>query len=331
MTEFVYGRVDGLGDSIGRYAVMTQDIPWGLVKDRIGGTPSSVTLVQNLQHEYLDGLVKELPVVDTVVGIGGGVTVDAAKYFAWKRNCSAIYVPTILSVNAYATPAAAVREGGIVRYLGKVTPDKVVIDYKAIQSAPKRLNTAGAGDIYSCRTALFDWKLSHEKTGESYDEDIAAGSRRVLDTLVSNASEIRDVTIHGIKTLVELHVETNRLQVAAGKARPEEGSEHIYFYTLEELTRRNFLHGEVVGTGIYVTTYFQSKEEDQVAREMDSMGLMFRPRDYGISKEEFISTVLSMKEHSKRARLFFSIVDVVDITRQDPEKLWNKLSSQKQS
>ena len=94
------------------------------------------------------------------------------------------YANDLGTVNAYPTPATAVRENGAVHYLGKVVLKKVVIDYKAIQSAPKWLNTAGTGDIYSCRIALFDWKLSHEKTGESYDEKIAAGSQRILDTLV---------------------------------------------------------------------------------------------------------------------------------------------------
>jgi glycerol-1-phosphate dehydrogenase [NAD(P)+] len=327
MTELVYGNVDGLGASLGRYAVMTQEIPWNLVKQRIGGTPVSITMVENLEREYLNRLDEELPTVDTVVGIGGGVTIDAAKYLAWKRKCSAVFVPTILSVNAYTTPASAVRQGGVVNYVGSVIPNKIVVDYRAIQSAPKRLNTAGTGDVYSCRTALFDWRLSRDKIGEPYDEAIAAGSERILDTLANNAEEIKNVTLKGIRTLVELHLETNRLQVAAGKPRPEEGSEHIFFYCLEELTGRNFLHGEVVGTGIFVATYFQSKEEDLVARAMDRMGLMFRPRDYGITEEEFVSAVLNMKAYSERTKRFFSIVDIVDITRRDAEKLWTKLSA----
>ena len=213
-----------------------------------------------------------------------------------------------------------------MKYLGNVTPEKVIIDYRAIQSAPKQLNTAGTGDIYSCRTALFDWKLSHEKTGESYDEQIAAGSQKILNTLVANASEISNVTEKGIRTIVELHVETNRLQVLAGKPRPEEGSEHIFFYTLEELTKRSFVHGEVVGTGIHVATHFQSTEEDEVGRVMDSLGLMFRPRDYGISHDEFIKTLLQMKTYSRKEKMFYSILDVVDITEQDAEMLWHKLS-----
>jgi len=328
MTEYVYGSVDGIGSSLGSYAVMTMDVPWNLVKDRIGGKPASITMISGLKHDYLDGLVKELPKVQTVIGIGGGMANDAAKYFAWKRNCALVLVPTIVSVNAYATPAAAVREpDGRVNYTGNVSPSKVVIDYAAIQAAPKRLNTAGTGDIYSCRTALFDWKLAHEKKGESYDEKIAAGSQGILDRLVANADEIKNVSEKGIRTLVELHIETNRLQVLAGKARPEEGSEHIFFYTLENLTGREFVHGEVVGTGIFVLTHFQSAEEDHVASVMDKMGLMFRPRDYGITHEQFVNTTIEMKRYAREKKMFFSVLDTIEVTKDDAEGLWRKLSA----
>jgi glycerol dehydrogenase-like iron-containing ADH family enzyme len=327
MTEYVYGKLDGLGETIGAYSVMTMEVPWGLVKGRIGGKPKSVEMVSGLEHDYLDRLVNTLPAVDTIVGVGGGVATDAAKYFAWRRKCDLVLCPTIVSVNAYATPAAAVREpDGRVNYMGQVSPSKVVVDYRAIQAAPKRLNTAGTGDIYSCRTALFDWKLAHEKTGESYDEQIAAGSQRILDRLVANAKEVKNVTEAGIKTLVELHIETNRLQVLAGKPRPEEGSEHVFFYKLEEFTGRSFVHGDVVGTGIFVSTHFQSREEDDAASTMDSMGLMFRPRDYGITHEEFVETVVGMKRYARDKNLAFSILDTVEISSNDAESLWHKLS-----
>lgn len=324
-TSVVYGKVDGLGETFGRYAVMTMEVPWGLVKNRIGGKPVHVEMTQGLESEYLDSLVKQLPQVDTVVGIGGGVAVDTAKYFSWKRGCKAVFIPTIVSVNAYATPAAAVRFNGKVNYLGNVIPERIIIDYPAIQSAPKRLNTAGTGDIYSCRTALFDWWLAHEKTGEAYDEKIAGESRRILSTLVGNAAEIKNVSEKGIKTLVQLHIDTNTVQLKAGNPRPEEGSEHLFFYTLEELTGRAFLHGEVVGTGIYILTHFQNNEEGVVDREMDSMGLMFRPKDYGITHDEFVGTVLQMKRYSTEAKSMFTIVNVVDITKDDAEMLWKKL------
>jgi len=328
LTEFIFGAIDGLGHSLGKYAIMTMDVPWNLVKKRIGALPIVVTMVRPpLERRYLDHLVAETPVVDAVVGIGGGVAVDAAKYLAWKRACPLVLVPTALSVDAYVTPAAGVREDGIVKYVGNATAGKVIIDYEAIQSAPKRLNTAGTGDVYSCRTALYDWKLSHEKTGESYDSGIASQAQRALDTLLKNASEIEQVSEEGIRVLVSLHREVNRLQLTAGTPRPEEGSEHTFFYALEEVTHRSFLHGEVVGTGIYVASHFQSGDADDVASDMDRLGLMFRPRNYGITREEFVAAVLDMKNYSKRAGLPFSIVNIADITRDETERLWRRLAS----
>ena len=202
MTDFVFGAIDGIGNTLGRYAVITQIIPWNLVKERIEGRVVSVTMVTNLEQDYLDHVADALPTtLDTIVGIGGGVSIDAAKYCALKRKRPTILVPTILSVDAYVSLPVALRKNAVVNYTEKVVPDKIVIDYKAIQSAPKRLNRAGTGDVYSCRTALFDWKLSHEKTGEPYDKEIGARAQRLIDTLIEKAHEIKEVTIEGIRTL----------------------------------------------------------------------------------------------------------------------------------
>jgi glycerol dehydrogenase-like iron-containing ADH family enzyme len=117
----------------------------------------------------------------------------------------------------------------------------------------------------------------------------------------------------------------------AGTPRPEEGSEHVYFYSLEELTGRSFLHGEVVGTGIYVIRHFQRGDEEETAREMDGFGLRYRPSDYGVSREEFISALLHMKKYASyrayRAKIPYTILDDTPITEMDAIELWKKLES----
>ncbi len=61
---------------------------------------------------------------------------------------------------------------------------------------------------------------------------------------------------------------------------------------------------------------------------MDAMGLLFRPKEYGVTHDEFmnINTVLGMKRYSQEAKSMFSIVNTIDITRDDAERLWKKLS-----
>jgi ribosome silencing factor RsfS/YbeB/iojap len=98
----------------------------------------------------------------TVVGLGGGTALDTAKYVAWRTGRPLVQVPTITSVDAGFTDAIGIRDLGKVRYVGTVVPELVVLDLPLIRSAPPRLNRAGVGDVLSCHTGLFDWRLATE-------------------------------------------------------------------------------------------------------------------------------------------------------------------------
>ena len=103
---------------------------------------------------------------DVVVGIGGGSSVDTAKFLAWKRQCRMVLVPSIISVDAPLTDTIGVRVDKKVQYVGKIFPEELIIDYTLIGKAPKELNRAGACDIASIHTALHDWALARDHNGE---------------------------------------------------------------------------------------------------------------------------------------------------------------------
>ncbi len=96
--RFGAGSVDGLGRELGRFVVATMDIPWQVARDRLGGTPEAVIMVNSMEIEVVDRQVAAAPKCDTVVGIGGGQAVNLAKYFAWKRGIRLVSIPTVLSV-----------------------------------------------------------------------------------------------------------------------------------------------------------------------------------------------------------------------------------------
>ena len=153
----------------------------------------------------------------------------------------------------------------------------------------------------------------------------------MLRMLIGKSRAIKNVTDEGIKTLVKLHLETKKVQDVAGSPRPEEGSEHVYFYSLEEITGRSFLHGEVVGTGIFVIRHFQEGDEKETGKVMDALGLRYRPSEYGLTKEIFTKTLLHMKKYASykeyKAKLPYTILDKVKITSDDADELWKKLSA----
>ena len=105
---------------------------------------------------WIDSVGENQGEFDYVVGLGGGVACDTAKYFAWKLEKPLITIPSIISVDAFLSKEIGIRVDSRVRYVGSAIADKLIIDFDLIRNAPPQLNRAGIGDVISCATALGD-------------------------------------------------------------------------------------------------------------------------------------------------------------------------------
>jgi glycerol-1-phosphate dehydrogenase [NAD(P)+] len=315
--RFGTGSLKGIGKEIGKFTVMTMDIPWQVTEDRLGESPLETVFVTSVEKEYLDQTIASLPKCDAVIGIGGGKAIDAAKYMAWKRGIRLVSVPTIISVDAFVTPAAGIRINHEVVYMGQVSPDPLIIDYEVIRSAPASLNIAGIGDLLSIHTATFDWELAEKSGDATYlfsAQDITA-ARKILDDLYQLLPQIRDVSDVGLRAIVEGYMRINTICLPAGHYRVEEGSEHFLFYELEERLRRPFIHGNIVGLGIYLMSRLQRNQPEEITRIMDKVGLEYQPIGLDIQRQDLIDSLKNLKTFvSARDNLWYTIIDHVDIT-----------------
>lgn len=301
-----------LRDLKGRVAVATMEIPWETFQRRVSWSPDILHMVTDMDEATLEAVERDLPPCDIVVGLGGGSCVDTAKYIAWRRGCRMVLVPTITSVDAPFTNMVAVRVGHSVRYVGDRYPEHIIVDYGLIREAPKVLNRAGACDIASIHTALHDWRLAAQLQGEPYDEAIAQRARQCLLELDRNASEVYDVTRKGIDTLVELYCREVAFCAELGNSRPEEGSEHLVAYHLEHLTHRHFLHGDLVGLGIFCMARLQANAPEWAADLLVRTGLRFQCPD--ATRDEVRTALRHLREFKQAHGLFLSVVDTEPIT-----------------
>lgn len=295
----------------GRVLVTTMEIPWALFGEQCAWTPGHVHMVDNMDLATLETLDATLPPFDVIVGLGGGSCCDTAKYLAWKRGVRMVLVPTIVSVDAPLTNMVAVRVDKAVQYVGDIFPEELIVDYDLIRRAAPELNRAGAADIASIHTALFDWRLAHEAAGEAYDADVAHLAEECLDELDRNASEVFHVTPKGIDTIIELYRREVEFCARLGTSRPEEGSEHLIAYNLEHITRRHFVHGDLVALGIFIMTRVQNNRHEWAVDLMDRLGLRYRVP--GVTRGEAEQCLVTLREFVKEQKFFFSCVDTQPI------------------
>lgn len=307
-----HGAARALRDLPGRVLVATMGPPWGLLQDSFPWEPHYVHWVTDMDAKTLAAAERSLPRCDVVVGVGGGSACDTAKYLAWKRGCPMVLAPTILSVDAPFTNTIAVRVDNGVRYVGDIWPERIILDYDIIQRAPKELNRAGAADIASIHTALFDWRLAHEHTGEPYYPQVVAEAQACLGELDRRASDVHDVTPRGIEAMADLFRREVEFCARIGTSRPEEGSEHIVAYAMEHLTGRHFVHGDLVALGIFLMSRLQGNQADWATDLMERLGLRYACPD--ASRQEVRECLATVKRFTRNTGLFFSIVDVEEIT-----------------
>ncbi|MBN1480131.1 iron-containing alcohol dehydrogenase [candidate division KSB1 bacterium] len=313
-----FGRdvIQNIGRDIGRFCVTTMEIPWHLTKDKLGATPQHVFIINSMEQTSLDSLADTLPPCETIVGIGGGQAIDAAKYLSWKKGLRLVTIPTILSVDAFVTEAAGIRQNHQVTYVGKASPDPLVIDYDIIRTAPKTLNIAGIGDVLSIHTACFDWHLAeqHNRSEYPYSPQVAHDAHVILSDMTSVLGDIRDVTDTGLRAIVEAYMKMNTIALPAGHWRFEEGSEHFVFYELEQRLKRAFVHGHIVGLGIYLMSRLQDNAYDHVTHIMNDAQLAYHPKDLDISKSVLAASLKNCRFFVEQKKLWFSILNVEEIT-----------------
>ncbi len=299
------------------FLVVTMHDLWPKFRDDLDGADCRVHFVTSMAEDVLLTALAQLPAVEAVVGLGGGMAIDTAKYIAWKRRLPLFQVLTALSVDAAFGHRAGVRINGVVHYVGWAVPQAVYIDFDVIKAAPRQLNYSGVGDILCNHTGVLDWRYAAARgrceAKWPYDAGMAQLSLDKVESVLAHVEDIRDLTDQGIGVLIDGLRWGTSFHANGWNPRHVEGVEHFFFYTLEYQTRRRFLHGQPVGLGIYIGCLLHDSRAAEMLDAMHRIGLEIRPEAMGITWNDVEAALSGMREYVATNRLWHSIAHDVAI------------------
>jgi glycerol dehydrogenase-like iron-containing ADH family enzyme len=244
---------------------------------------------------------------DAVVGLGGGSAMDTAKWVSWRLGLPLVQVPSVPSVNACFTRMVAVRDAGGVRYEGDAVPVEVLVDFDIMAAAPAHLVRGGIGDVLSCHTARFDWALAVQAGRDQPWEPVAAEmSQRYLDELEELAPLLAGGHDEGVRRLMECHRDIGWRCHDLGHARFEEGSEHFFAYTFEQVTGRTIMHGELVTLGVLVMSAIQGNDPERPRRIAELAQARTALEDLELTWPEIRATLERLPSFVEEQGLWFS-------------------------
>ncbi|MER7166449.1 iron-containing alcohol dehydrogenase family protein [Micromonospora sp. NPDC000207] len=235
---------------------------------------------------------------DAVVGIGGGKTIDTAKYAASRYAIPMVTVATSLANDGIASPVASLtHEGGKGSY-GVHIPIAVMVDLDFVENGPDRQTQAGIGDAVSNLSACADWELAHEARGEPIDGLAVTLARTGAEALINHPGKITDDGF--LTTLAEALILGGISMSICGSSRPASGGDHEISHAIEHLHPGRSSHGEQAGLGALFCTFLRGDLErfGQLARCLHRHGLATTPADLGLTDDQFVEVV----QHAPRTR-----------------------------
>lgn len=201
---------------------------------------------------------------DVVYAIGGGLAVDTGKYIAVKRGLPLVSLPTALSVDAFLTWASGYRRDGCVYYVETKPPEVVIVDFDVLAAAPTALRAAGICDVLSIATGAWDWKFAEEQgknpSRMRFIPYIDQTVRGILQGGLDCAEAAGRGDHEGLKQLLDCLAMEVQLCNQIGHSRPEEGSEHYFAYSVENIVGKGLPHGDLVGPGILLMAALQGQD-----------------------------------------------------------------------
>jgi len=227
---------------------------------------------------------------DIIVGIGGGRSVDTAKMVAFNLDIPFVSVPTAASHDGIASPFVSIKSDKPHSIVASA-PLGVFVDIDIIKKAPSRLLASGCGDLVANISAVKDWKLGQDKTGEYYGRYSANLAIMSAEIVMEQSSQYAKKGLD-VRVIVEALISAGVASCIAGSSRPCSGAEHLFSHALDKIAPGKGLHGEKCGLGAIMITKLQGQNWKEIVKTLKDVGAPTTAKQIGLTEDQVVDALM---------------------------------------
>ncbi len=231
-----------------------------------------------------------------LLGVGGGVPIDVAKYSSHLLGAPFVSVPTAASHDGIASGRASIDRNGNKVSVSAHTPIALIADTGIIANGPARLLASGCADIIANATAVKDWILAKKLRNEPYSHYAANLSEMTAYSLIENSDTIKPGLEESAWMVVKALVSSSVAMSIAGSSRPASGSEHKFSHSLDRLVEKPALHGEQCGVGTIIMMYLHGGDWKQIKSALQTVGAPTTARGLDQEEEDILEALVRAPE-----------------------------------
>ena len=183
-----------------------------------------------------------------IVGVGGGVIADIAKYKAEQLSLPCVIVVTSPAAVGVMAPSAMLSDKRIEQTFRTASPKAVVCDTSLFRTAPRSLTAAAFGGLASKLVALFDWKAASLINSEYFCTPLFDAGLAVADACINRISDGAYARRDIAASIAEDNLRFSAICQLSGSSRLTSGAEaqcaHALKLLFENEERKCFLRGE---------------------------------------------------------------------------------------
>jgi len=298
----------------------TRNIAGSFIFESLKEMEPVMKLVNRADYGTAKKITESLKNIGFVIGVGGGKNIDMGKLIAFLTNKPFISVPTAPSHDGIASDRVSINRENKKHSIKAKPPVAILADIDVIMSAPYKMIASGCADIISNYTAVYDWELAKNRTGEYYSEYAASLSRLSAKIVLRSAKIIKRKTERGIRNLMEALVTSGISMSLSGSSRPASGSEHMFSHALDFLGS-SAMHGEQCGVGTIIMAYLQGRNWSMIKSKLMEIGAPVNANGLNVTEKMIVDAVLMAKNIRKR----YTILDEVSLTRERAKEVCKRV------